>query len=808
SGLPQSDCGLGTANITVEILNEGFFALNAGDSVELTYSDGFNLITETILLSTNFNPQDTLTYTFLAAADFSTTGAIYNSQVWTMYAADSLNTSNDTLMGAMVQHIPTISSFPYNEDFENGQAGWTADNTTNGSWAFGTPLKRTIFGAASGANAWTTGGLGQDFYNADEQSWVRSPCFDFSNVCDPKIEMDVWWVTEESWDGANLQASTDGGQTWQLVGNFGEAFNWYNNNATNASPGGFSEAWSGGGQGTGNGSGTWVTVRHSLAGLDSLSSVSLRVSFGSDNVFHDDGFAFDNVRIFDGVNLSDNYPVGLGLCGADSIEINVSGGVNDVYNWSTGSSDSAIWVSTAGNYAVTVTSTDGCVNIDTLSVVAGAPITVDLGADTIGSCSQYIMDAGTGYASYTWSTGAATQVDTVDFNGWYSVTVSNSTGCTAEDSVFVEIYFDPFIDLGADITTCLTHTIDAGGGFVSYLWSNGDTTQQSIVSSSSVYTVSATNTDGCVAVDSIFVDITGVSTVDLGQDTTVCSTYTIDAGTDPDTYLWSTGDTTASITVTSSGVYTIEASADGCPPAFDTINVTVNAAPTVNIGQDTSICAGTILDLDAGAGFVSYLWSTGSTQQTVTVTNPTVYSVTVTDANGCVGNSNSILLQNLPIPVVDLGQDTSICLGDSVVLDAGSTFDSYLWSTGNTTPKTTVSQSGVYSVTVTDANTCEGVDSIFVTVDTCVNVFKHESVYSCTIFPNPSQGSLNVEVERVDVQAIRVYDVYGRLVHTHWVQDPKQILYNLDVNTLENGQYWLSVETKEGVLNKAFIKMD
>jgi subtilisin-like proprotein convertase family protein len=189
---------------------------------------------------------------------------------------------------------PPISTFPYQETFESGPGNWVASGT-NSSWQLGTPANSVIIGAAEGANAWITNLTGS--YNNSENSRVQSPVFDFSALpSDPTLTMSIWWNSEFSWDGSNLQASTNGGATWTNVGTFGDPNNWYNDNTINGNPGGSPIGWTGR-VSSGNGSGGWVEAEHALDGLAGLPAVSLRVTFGSDSSVSDNGFAFDNVRI-------------------------------------------------------------------------------------------------------------------------------------------------------------------------------------------------------------------------------------------------------------------------------------------------------------------------------------------------------------------------------------------------------------------------------------------------------------------------------------------------------------------------------
>ncbi len=187
----------------------------------------------------------------------------------------------------------TLQTLLYEESFESGAVGWVSSGTNN-SWQLGTPAGSVIMGASDGTQAWMTNLTGD--YNSNENSMVASPLFDFSlSANDPSINIDVWWNTETSWDGAVLQTTIDNGATWQNVGANGDPDNWYTDNTINSAPGGQQEGWSGSGV---NSSGGWVTATHILDNIGGEDNVSFRVAFGSDGSVTDDGFAFDNIVIY------------------------------------------------------------------------------------------------------------------------------------------------------------------------------------------------------------------------------------------------------------------------------------------------------------------------------------------------------------------------------------------------------------------------------------------------------------------------------------------------------------------------------
>jgi len=229
-------------------------------------------------------------YPFTATADLSALGM--HNLMFTAFMVGDTDGTNDTLFWDATT-LMMVNTFPYREDFAAGAGGWMTDGGATSSWELGTPAGTDIIGAASDSNSWMTGLTAN--YNNNEDSWVMSPCFDFSALSSPLLEMSVWWNSEFSWDGTALQSSIDGGATWQHVGAFGDPDNWYNDNTIAGNPGGSQEGWTGSGI---NSSGGWVTAKHALDGLGGEPEVLLRVVFGSDGSVNSyDGFAFDDIDI-------------------------------------------------------------------------------------------------------------------------------------------------------------------------------------------------------------------------------------------------------------------------------------------------------------------------------------------------------------------------------------------------------------------------------------------------------------------------------------------------------------------------------
>lgn len=226
------------------------------------------------------------------------------------------------------------------------------------------------------------------------------------------------------------------------------------------------------------------------------------------------------------------------------------------------------------------------------------------------------------------------------------------------------------------------------------------------------------NEDNDVFIDNVSVVANTCPTVNLGANVVACNTGSfsqiLNAGNPGATYLWDNATTAQTRTVTASGTYFVDVTVGTCTRR-DSIVITLNPLPVVALGNDTAICSGSALTLNAGNAGATYLWSNASTTQTTTVSAAGTYYVAVTGTNTCIGRDTLVLSINAN-PIVDLGNDTAICTGNTLTLDASATGTSYLWDDASTLATRDVTTAGSFYVTVTDANACTGSDTVSVTL--------------------------------------------------------------------------------------------
>ncbi len=200
-------------------------------------------------------------------------------------------------------------------------------------------------------------------------------------------------------------------------------------------------------------------------------------------------------------------------------------------------------------------------------------------------------------------------------------------------------------------------------------------------------------------------------TVNLGPDQTLCSTSITLNSADPNAnaYAWNTGATSASLVVTSPGLYIVEVFGQ-CNSATDSILITDCPPLNVDLGSDLMVCPGDPFSLDAavagGLGPYTFSWSPGNFLNVASITTSAsenvAYILEVTDINGTT-DADTLLVSVYPTPnPLDLGPDVLICTGETLLIDAEiPSATSYLWSDARTTPSVEITEPGTYSVQVT-----------------------------------------------------------------------------------------------------------
>ncbi|MDT0558732.1 T9SS type A sorting domain-containing protein [Ichthyenterobacterium sp. W332] len=483
----------------------------------------------------------------------------------------------------------------------------------------------------------------------------------------------------------------------------------------------------------------------------------------------------------------------------------------DSYQWSTGETTQSIVVSPTVTTSYTVEgTTNACSSESSVTVtVETEDVNANAGLDQEICEDESTILTASGGTNYQWSTGETTQSITVSPNTTttYSVIVSNDSGGEDTDEVTVTVNALPDVSTGSDITiTYGESTILTAEGADSYQWSTGETTQSIEVSPTvtTSYTVEGT-TNACSTESSVTVTVEDLQVnASAGENQRVCDGYDYEVtltASGGDTYFWSTGATTQSITVSplSTTTYSVVAY-QGNFQDEDEVTVFVDPNPNVVItnGEDVTILDGDYVTISA-SGANEYQWNNGATQPNIAV-NPsitTTYEVTGY-INDC-SDTNQIVINVLPQVQAYAGEDVSICLSDSIDLTATGG-DEYLWSTGETTQTITVApdQTTDYTVTVFNAlDYDEATVRVEVVID-CEEDPVENPEFDYRIFPNPTSDILNISLTGLyNTSKMYLYDVSGKMLVSSEMEETlysDPFIKQLNLSNLNSGMYILKIE--------------
>ncbi|WP_185155398.1 putative Ig domain-containing protein [Rudanella paleaurantiibacter] len=428
---------------------------------------------------------------------------------------------------------------------------------------------------------------------------------------------------------------------------------------------------------------------------------------------------------------------------------------------------------------------------------------VELSAQTLNGTAPY---------SFTWAAPAGATVNATNLSAvtgtlsasgtqTFTVNVQDTYGCATSATVVVTGKPLPVATLvgPAEICTGNSLTLTAGGG-VSYVFSPNvvsSTGNTAVINTAGVYSVTATNSDGCTASKSLTVTESAAATATLSSATLTCAQTSVTlTATGGNSYTLSDGqtNTTGIFSVSTAGSYTVTVTnAGGCTATASSSVTLNNTQPTLTISPSaTTICAGTSANLTA-SGAVSYTWSTGVSTAAISVspTATTVYSVTGTNAIGCTGTASvTVTVNSIPDVTVAVSPSQTVCAGTSVTLTANAPAGStYRWAPGlinNTSasfaPLLPLNTTTTYSVTVTNAG-CRTTISTQVTVNprptvsvspAAASICSGQSVtltanatgtgpfsYTWTNAPAGQQNNPFIVVEATGTYSVRVTDANG-----------------------------------------------
>lgn len=793
---PETECMLSNSE-SVEVMLKNYgdlpqslipfrYSVNGVDAGVNYPADGFY----TGVISND----STKTVSFQTTYDFSQFGE-YTIEAWTELPNDS-DILNDSF-SYMVTNIPFVTQYPYFTDYETWKGGWLVnlESSTNSTWAFGQPNANLISSAASGVNAWVTNLNGN--YNNSELSYLVSPCYDFSSLNDdPVINFSLYYHTETSWDGAWLEGSTDGGNTWSKIGAMGTGLNWYNFNNTTQ---GLGNVWAGNSLG-------WIEAENFLTGFAGEPDCRFRFVFDSDpSVNSFEGIGIDDVLISPvfqhDLSMLSVENTSLSECGDEedhvTVEIRNAG-----LSWQNGFDVS---YQVDGGFVITENAgalvlPPGAIGQFTFTtpfnsnsfstnfeIVAWTSLSNEL--NFINDTASYVFTTVTpdplplvedfeniayppGWVSTGFITNAHNNVSYVSaanlyaFNTNFQMTTSNIGPINPGDSLTFDYRY---VNWSAGTVA----TVLGAGDFLNVQISTdcGD-------SFTTVYTIDQNNhTTSNVMANQL---------VDLDQFAGEVIKIRFLAQ-------WGTGDYWLDI----DNINII-----GCPQSLNT-DIQTNYESSAG-ANDGSI----IISATQGQPPYDYQWSDPNAPDNI---GQGTYIVTITDANGC-AEVHTIELGVCPDSlginpqVIHVSQPGGSNGKITIAPTLGEGPYTYEWSTGSTNATISNLPVGEYEVTVTDAHNCSEV--ITITVDLASGLEDLAILSAISLAPNPTSGISTLSVsltQAYDVQ-IQLVNVVGQVLLSEKIQNSSSFAYPVDLSDFPGGIYFVRVQVEDQLFIEKLVR--
>jgi gliding motility-associated-like protein len=461
------------------------------------------------------------------------------------------------------------------------------------------------------------------------------------------------------------------------------------------------------------------------------------------------------------VNVSSFANINLGrdtlLCFGDSLEFNFLNS-NFNYLWDNNSATGKRTIKHSGLYWIEANS-NGCVERDSINVSYTPEIQLDLGKDTTLCFNETMdIDLSQNSASFLWEDNSTNPIRSLFQPGLYWAELSIGK-CFKRDSILVNVSPEITLDLGKDTVFCqqVNLSFDVSQSGASYLWDDNSTSPQRTISQVGLYWVQV-NIGDCSKRDSILVSQGNRLDSFLGNDSTICfnNSIVLNPGISNATYLWQDGSMAQNLLVSLSGLYWVEVNEGGCI-SRDSILITVNPKIDLFLGNDSGYCEGGSIVLENKLSSTgNYLWNDGSNGSSLIATATGSYYVQLNQ--GVCFEGDTIEIIEFERPVSSFPTDTFICLDESFSLSVFSEGVSYLWNTGSTNSSIQISDSGLYTVSI--SNQCGSIlDSILVEGKGCDCYFYMPNVFT------PNNDGINENFKPIFQCEIIAYEM---LIYNRW----------------------------------------
>ncbi|NNF02159.1 MAG: hypothetical protein HKN22_05705, partial [Bacteroidia bacterium] len=433
-----------------------------------------------------------------------------------------------------------------------------------------------------------------------------------------------------------------------------------------------------------------------------------------------------------------------------AIDILISGGVSPYsYMWSGGATSEDTSMLTAGLYSLTVTDSNGCQDSIIVRITEPAILNTDSVSVTQITCNgasngdiDISTSGGTLPYTFNWSNGSTSEDISSLSPGFYTLTVTDNNGC--QDSITISIVQPAVLDIDTQSIIHLScfnsndgqiDLITTGGnGSNGYIWSDGATTEDRVNLTAGLYSVTVSDLKGCsdsiiisiVEPNILFADTVAVNDVSCFSGSNGSINANISGGSLPYSYDWSNNSTSEDLNSLSAGLYVLVVTdINGCE---DSLSVNISQPALLNVDTVavvTVTCNGLSngsIDVLATGGVApySYLWSSGDTTEDISSLNSGLYTLSITDNNGCrdsiivnISDPSIVVVDTLAIKHLDCFNDSSGSI--DIAVTGGLPPYGYLWSNSMTSQDLSGIGAGLYTITVTDDNNCG--DSISVRIN-------------------------------------------------------------------------------------------
>ncbi len=460
-----------------------------------------------------------------------------------------------------------------------------------------------------------------------------------------------------------------------------------------------------------------------------------------------------------------------------AIQANVSGGIMPyTYQWNTGESSPSISNLPAGIYVLNVVDANGCSAAFSDTLVQPQPINLQMAVLPV-TCAGYndgsvsvSVTGGTQPYQYLWSNGQQTDMIQQLSEGTYTVTITDDHGCTAVASDYVSEPAPLVVTLSSNSVTCAGMNngsvfANIQGGVIPYtiLWSNGATTTTINNVSGGTYSVTVTDANSCSTVQQVVVSEPAALQASYNIEHVKCFgeqngtiTIMVSGGSIPYQFLWNTGSVSQNLYNLLPGTYSITITDDnGCTLSQ---SYTVNQPSALSLTKTYSqyLCGDTAigyiqLAVNGGTPAYSYHWNNNETAANLYELSGGIYIVTITDANQCsLVDTTYIIMSNLSQATIQYNGTTHIA---SVNIIGGLAPFTYLWNTNSTDSTILVSQSGNYSVTITDAAGCSAIATSDIQAD---------FVIPSLITPNGDGVNDKFEIKGIELYREVTIEIFNR----------------------------------------------